>query len=60
MHKGKILKIISAIFVLVWMITVFIFSSQDGTQTLNTSGAFIYAIESTVNSNDTPQVESFC
>ena len=45
MHKGKILKIISTIFVLVWMITVFIFSSQDGTQTLNTSGAFIYAIE---------------
>ena len=59
MHKGKILKIISTIFVLVWMITVFIFSSQDGTQTLNTSGAFIYAIESTVNGNDTPQVESY-
>lgn len=59
MHKGKILKIISTIFVLVWMITVFIFSSQDGTQTLNTSGAFIYAIESTVNSNDTSQVESY-
>lgn len=59
MHKGKILKIISTIFVLVWMITVFIFSSQDGTQTLNTSGAFIYAIESTVNSSDTSQVESY-
>ena len=53
MHKGKILKIISAIFVLVWMITVFIFSSQDGTQTLNTSGAFIHVIDSTLN-----QVES--
>ena len=53
MHKGKILKIISTIFVLVWMITVFIFSSQDGTQTLNTSGAFIHVIDSTLN-----QVES--
>lgn len=53
MHKRKILKIISTIFALVWMITVFIFSSQDGTQTLNTSGAFIHVIDSTLN-----QVES--
>lgn len=40
-------KILSAILVLVWMITVFIFSSQDGIETLNTSGAFINAIENT-------------
>ena len=61
MHKGKILKIISAIFVLVWMITVFIFSSQDGTQTLNTSGAFIQVIDSTLNnveSNNTNKTDT--
>ena len=61
MHKGKILKIISTIFVLVWMITVFIFSSQDGTQTLNTSGAFIQVIDSTLNnveSNNTNKTDT--
>ncbi len=61
MHKGKILKIISTIFVLVWMITVFIFSSQDGTQTLNTSGAFIHVIDSTLNpveSNNTNKTDT--
>lgn len=61
MHKRKILKIISTIFVLVWMITVFIFSSQDGTQTLNTSGAFIQVIDSTLNnveSNNTNKTDT--
>lgn len=55
--KNKtIQQVIAAMFVLLWMTTVFIFSSQDRTETLNTSGAFIYAIETTVK-NDT-QVES--
>ena len=61
MHKRKILKIISTIFALVWMITVFIFSSQDGTQTLNTSGAFIQVIDSTLNnveSNNTNKTDT--
>ena len=61
MHKGKILKIISTIFVLVWMITVFIFSSQDGTQSLNTTGAFIQVIDSTLNnveSNNTNKTDT--
>lgn len=42
-------RILSIMLVIVWMVTVFIFSSQDGTKTLNTSGAFIYAIESKVS-----------
>lgn len=48
MGKINLQNIITSILVLVWMTTVFIFSSQDGTQTLNTSGAFIHAVESTV------------
>lgn len=50
-------KILSVALVLVWMITVFIFSSQDGNETLNTSGAFIYAIDSKISSSNEPKVE---
>ena len=50
-------KILSVALVLVWMITVFIFSSQDGKETLNTSGAFIYAIDSKLSSSNEPKVE---
>ena len=50
-------KILSVTLVLVWMITVFIFSSQDGKETLNTSGAFIYAIDSKLSSSNEPKVE---
>lgn len=42
-------RILALILVLMWMITVFIFSSQDGVDTLNTSGAVISVIESTTN-----------
>ena len=57
MGKINLQNIITSILVLVWMTTVFIFSSQDGTQTLNTSGAFIHAVESTVK-NEGAHVES--
>ena len=57
MGKINLQNIITSILVLVWMTTVFIFSSQDGTQTLNTSGAFIHAVESTVK-NEGTHVES--
>lgn len=50
-------KILSTALVLLWMITVFIFSSQDGKQTLNTSGAFIHAIETNITDNNS-QVSS--
>ena len=50
-------KILSMTLVLVWMITVFIFSSQDGNETLNTSGAFIYAIDTRISSSNEPKVE---
>lgn len=50
-------KILSMTLVLVWMITVFIFSSQDGKETLNTSGAFIYAIDSKISSSNEPKVK---
>lgn len=42
-------RILALILVFMWMITVFIFSSQDGVDTLNTSGAVISVIESTTN-----------
>lgn len=44
-------RILALILVLMWMITVFIFSSQDGIDTLNTSGAVISVIESTTNNS---------
>lgn len=44
-------RILASILVLMWMITVFIFSSQDGIDTLNTSGAVISVIESTTNNS---------
>lgn len=53
MHKETVIKITLIVFVLLWMITVFIFSSQDGTQTLKTSGAFIDKIKETIK-NETP------
>jgi hypothetical protein len=40
------------------MMTVFIFSSQDGIDTLNTSGAFIATIESNLKDNKSSQVGS--
>lgn len=49
-------QVIAIILVLLWMTTVFIFSSQDGKETLNTSGAFINAIETTIK--DDTQVEN--
>lgn len=51
-------KILASILVLMWMITVFIFSSQDGVDTLNTSGAVISVIESTTNNNDSNVVSN--
>lgn len=50
-------KILASILVLMWMITVFIFSSQDGIDTLNTSGAVISVIESKTT-NDSSNVVS--
>lgn len=60
MRKNKLglLKILSTVFVLVWMITVFIFSGQDGIDTLNTSGAFIHSIDSKVSKNEDSPVIS--
>ncbi len=50
-------KILASILVLMWMITVFIFSGQDGIDTLNTSGAVISVIESKTT-NDSSNVVS--
>lgn len=51
-------KILSTALVLLWMITVFIFSSQDGKQTLNTSGAFIHAIETNITDKDSQELSN--
>lgn len=49
---------ICGILVLMWMTTVFIFSSQDGVQTRNTSSNFIHTIETTINKPNT-EVSSY-
>lgn len=58
-NKLGLLKILSTVFVLIWMITVFIFSGQDGIETLNTSGAFIHSIDSKVSKNEDSPVVSY-
>ncbi len=57
LNKIILKRVIAGVFVIAWMTIVFIFSSQDGIQTLNTSGAVIHTIEKTVN-NDESQVDS--
>lgn len=57
LNKEILKRVIAGMFVIAWMTAVFIFSSQDGIQTLNTSGAVIHTIEKTIN-NDESQVES--
>ena len=55
-HELKKTQVILTLLVLVWMIVVFILSSQDGTKTLNTSGAFINAIENIINKVDSTSI----
>lgn len=58
-NKWELLKKLSTAFVLLWMVIVFIFSSQDGIETLNTSGAFIHSIDYKVSKNENSPVVSY-
>lgn len=51
-------KLLSVTLVIGWMITVFIFSNQDGEETHNTSSNFIHAIDFTISTNKNSLVES--
>ena len=62
LNKTSLKRVIVGIFVISWMTVVFIFSSQDGTKSLNTSGSMIYYVDTKINSsstsNNTSKVET--
>ena len=53
LNKTSLKRVIVGIFVISWMTVVFIFSSQDGAKSNNTSGSVIYFVDTKINSNST-------
>lgn len=53
LNKTSLKRVIVGIFVISWMTVVFIFSSQDGTKSLNTSGSMIYYVDNKINTSST-------